>query len=927
MANEDPDYTPMIREYFQFYNKGIEKYGEHTAILYQNGSFYELFGYDKPDGTAVGNVKDVAKTLNFICSRKNKKYPISSTNPLFCGFQTEMLPKNIQPLINAKYNVIIYNQRLIDKTNKDSGFERFLYKIITPGTYIEGDSDRLEGTGVLALMLTGVGIYSLACTYVETITGHSEVFEIHRPLKDCGFDQLLDELYRYISMKTPREIIAYTSADIYNKIHRDNFIRRDIPPAFLQIDYQTELLGKIFDTGALSPIEFLNLEKYPDATLSFCLMMQYIYEINETILKLMRPPIYINYATGLQLVNDAIYQLDVYGKHTKGKTLFDILNKTSTALGTRMLRDELLTPQINTDILTRRYNAIDKLKPIAAGVLKALEPVYDLSRLFRRAEIGIIHPHELLIIHNSIEAADKAFNMVTDYQFIKPPEFATIRKLISDNINLPYLITNVIRTSNIDANVFVTGVNPDVEELRKAAGGVSGRLKEIVKELNTKYAKHVKKSSIGHTPAVILDLSGKTYCMKTTKTRWIVIAAALTPEEKNMYNITTMGNNVRITCDELIKARKELNDIDYNDKLAIIFKQFVKTLVDVAGDYLKIIGKIAELDFLSALALVANDNKYTRPIISTSNDLFINGIRHPIIELMGGDEKFITNDVNLTDKGMLLYGINACGKSVLLKSVGLCLIMAQIGSFVPAESMVFVPRHKIITRVTYEDNMHKSMSSFVVEMTELKYILATADKYSLILGDEICKGTENISATSIVSSAINTLAKNNIPFIFTSHLHDVAQYVSGIQIKHLAVKIVGDTFTYERKLADGSGPSVYGIEVCKGLGFDDAFITECRTIRNKLEGKQQLLLADKRSHFNTSVIVDQCSLCGKRNGLQTHHIQEQHTADSNGYIEHFHKNNKFNLLVLCEECHRDLHLNNKQIQKHTTTNGKHITIE
>lgn len=921
MANEDPDYTPMIREYFQFYNKGIEKYGEHTAILYQNGSFYELFGYDKPDGTAVGNVKEIAKTLNFICVRKNKKYPVSATNPLFCGFQTDMLPKNIQPLINAKYNVIIYNMRLIDKTNKDGGFERYLYKIITPGTYIEGDADRLEGSGILAAMLTDVGVYSLACTYVETITGHSEVFEIHRPLKDSGFDQILDELYRYISMKSPREIIVYAAADIYNKIHRG--IRRDIPPAFLQIDYQTELLGKIFETGALSPIEFLNLEKYPDATLSFCLMMQYIYEINETILKLMRPPIYINYTTNLQLVNDAIYQLDIYGKHTKGKTLFDILNKTATALGTRMLRDELLTPQINTDILTKRYDAIDKLKPIAAGLLKALGPVYDLARLFRRAEIGIIHPGELLLIHNSLEAADKAFDMaaLADNTFAKPPEFATIRKLISDNINLPYLITNVIRTSNIDANVFVTGVNPAVEELREAAGGVNGKLKEIVKELNTKYAK------FSRTPAVTLDVSGKTYCMRTTKARWAIISAALTQDEKNMYNIVTMGKSVRITCDELIKARKELNDIDYNDKLLVIFRQFVKTLVETAGDYLKIVSKIAELDFLSALALAANDNKYTRPIISTGKDLFINGIRHPIIEQMGGDEKFITNDISLTDKGMLLYGINACGKSVLLKSVGLCFIMAQIGSFVPAESMAFVPRHKIITRVTYEDNMHKSMSSFVVEMTELKYILSTADKYSLILGDEICKGTENISATSIVSSAINTLAKGGIPFIFTSHLHDVAQHVADVQIKHLAVKIVGDIFTYERKLADGSGPSVYGIEVCKGLGFDDAFITECRTIRNKLEGKQQLLLADKRSHFNTSVIVDQCSLCGKRNGLQTHHIQEQHTADSNGYIEHFHKNNKFNLLVLCEDCHRNLHVGGKQIQRQVTTNGKQIVVE
>jgi DNA mismatch repair protein MutS len=306
-------------------------------------------------------------------------------------------------------------------------------------------------------------------------------------------------------------------------------------------------------------------------------------------------------------------------------------------------------------------------------------------------------------------------------------------------------------------------------------------------------------------------------------------------------------------------------------------------------------------------------------------------VRHPIIEIINEEIKYIANDVKLgkdNQDGILLYGMNSSGKSSLMKSIGLNIIMAQAGMYVPCKKMEYYPYNKIYSRIPGGDDLFRGQSTFVAEISEIRNILKSADSKTLVIGDELCSGTETHSATAIVSAGILDLIKKNSSFIFATHLHELADIdkiknIEKLSIKHLSVEYIEDTNTikFDRKLKEGSGQSIYGLEVCRSLDLDDDFMKMATNIRHEIMGTKYLL-KNKKSKYNSKVIMDKCKICNKKNATETHHIRFQRDADENGFIDHFHKNKKFNLIGLCEECHIKIHNEELEIcEAIQTTNG------
>ena len=335
---------------------------------------------------------------------------------------------------------------------------------------------------------------------------------------------------------------------------------------------------------------------------------------------------------------------------------------------------------------------------------------------------------------------------------------------------------------------------------------------------------------------------------------------------------------------------------------------------------------VAELDVIKSNSKCAKMYGYCRPEIKqldTENSYIdAKDLRHPIIERLDISTNYIPNDIKLDDDetGILLYGLNAVGKSSLMKSVGLDIIMAQMGGYVPASQFVYYPYCQIFTRLTGNDNMYHGQSSYTIEMTELNSIFKYSNPNSLVIGDEICRGTETISALSIVSASIYKLAKDNVSFIFATHLHQLSDIsvvtdLANVGLYHLEVFNDGKKLIYNRKKKSGPGSSIYGIEVAEFIIEDKDVIKMAYKVRDQLLQTPEYILNPKSGKYNSNIYVHACQICKKtykETQLDEHHIIFQSECNENGLKNHVQKNTKSNFAVLCKEHHIAVH--NKDLE-------------
>jgi DNA mismatch repair protein MutS len=413
----------------------------------------------------------------------------------------------------------------------------------------------------------------------------------------------------------------------------------------------------------------------------------------------------------------------------------------------------------------------------------------------------------------------------------------------------------------------------------------------------------------------------------------------------NNFIVDDQINNL---CKNISHIKVSLKEIITN-----VFYKFVDKFGTFKCEIESIINFVTLVDIIYSKAFIAKKYNYCKPQIVEADKSFISAknLRHCLIEHLQTNELYVTNDITIGKAcdgkasetsagvdGILLYGTNAVGKTSFIRSLGISLIMAQSGLFVPCSEFIYMPYTYIFTRILGNDNIFKGLSTFAVEMSELRTILRLADKNSLVLGDELCSGTENTSAVSIFVAGIQKLHQTKSSFIFATHLHEIINYeeitsLESVVLKHMTVVYdkERDLLIYDRKLKDGPGNSMYGLEVCKSLKLPDDFLNAAFNIRMKYHPEEGSMLSLKSSHFNSKKVMNLCEKCNKNVGKEVHHLQHQNEANKNGIINKdgkvFHKNNVANLITLCEDCHNEIHKKNVQHKKVKTIGKGYIVAE
>lgn len=415
--------------------------------------------------------------------------------------------------------------------------------------------------------------------------------------------------------------------------------------------------------------------------------------------------------------------------------------------------------------------------------------------------------------------------------------------------------------------------------------------------------------------------------------------------------------------DELCRQVRDTK-IKVIDLTAVVFQRLTKQFFDTCqADMENIIAMVTWLDMATSKAVLAIKYHYCKPSFKPkcnekpkgkSDDetekegsfIHATGLRHCLVEQLHQEEIHVSNDLSLNEhgSGILLYGTNGVGKTSFIRAVGIAVVMAQAGLFVPATTFQYRPYTAIFTRIIGNDNLFKGMSTFVVEMTELRTILRLADNRSLVLGDELCSGTETVSAISLVVAGIQHLAAVRCSFLFATHFHEIHGYDEitslspQVSVKHMSVvyDLANDCLVYGRKMQDGAGSNLYGLEVCKSLHLPTAFLETATAIRQKYFGtgsnssKEKSILEQSPSSYNASHLSGGiCQQCRQRSATEVHHLVFQQEADHHGIIRRdgnvFHKNMEANMINLCRECHDAIHQSKQVLKKTKTTAGMRLT--
>ena len=391
--------------------------------------------------------------------------------------------------------------------------------------------------------------------------------------------------------------------------------------------------------------------------------------------------------------------------------------------------------------------------------------------------------------------------------------------------------------------------------------------------------------------------------------------------------ISTIANSINNSKDVLISNIVQRYNIIIDNFISFNDIKKIKTIVDFIG----------LIDITQTRCYNAEKYNYCKPEIvnkteTSTNISFVDfeKLRHPLIEQLNHDELYVTNtlSVGIDNTGMLLYGTNAVGKTSFIKSVGIAIIMAQSGMFVPASKFTYYPYTSLFTRILGNDNIFKGLSTFAVEMCELRTIIQESDKNSIVIGDELCSGTESTSALSIFVASLEHLYNISATFLFATHFHEILDYneikqLDKMSIYHMAVVYdkQQDCLIYDRKLKSGPGNAMYGLEVCKSLNLPDNFIDRAYSLRDKY-GKTKSILQTKSSRYNNKKLRGMCEICKSNPGTEIHHLQYQKNADKSGIInQEFDKNRKANLINICDICHDKIHSENIEYRLTKTTAG------
>jgi len=683
----------------------------------------------------------------------------------------------------------------------------------------------------------------------------------------------------------------------------------------------------------------------------------------------------------------------------KGKfsSVSKMLNECISPMGKRKFTYQFLNPLTDKKFLQQEYDIIEHVLSTFSNdypIIKSmLGPIKDISKICRQIILEKITPKTLYQLYSGIILSKSIY----DYVISRPILHEYLNTRIPDFENLLVYIDEI--SSKLDS-IFIMEDCKEIESIQKIEKsfikpGIDANLDDKIRILtesqdqleccrayfssvisnfeNSSKKKSKSNEDIGSEYVKIHETEKNNYSLFATDRRCKILEEVFKKGNVKLVSLKYKSRYYNKECDftlDLEKDRLEYhkqtatNNIISNNQINKLCKDvssiknnFIETVSDIYSKIIKgldvyhsKIDTICELitytDVVYSKAFIASKYNYCKPEISDNNGkedksfISATNLRHCLIEKIQQSELYVANDITIGNgiiDGILLYGTNAVGKTSFIRALGISVIMAQAGLYVPASSYKFSPYKYIFTRILGNDNLFKGLSTFAVEMSELRTILRLSDKNSLVLGDELCSGTESISATSIFVAGIQSLHQKQCSFIFATHLHEIIDYseikgLNSVALKHMSVVYdkERDCLVYDRKLKDGPGTNMYGLEVCKSLSLPQDFLEAAQSIRAKYHPQSASILEHKQSHYNAAVIKGMCENCGECLAVDVHHLIHQQDADKRGIIEmkktglSLNKNHAANLLKLCEKCHDEFHneeKKEKRYKKVKTTKG------
>ena len=895
--------TPLLKKYILYQNELNSKYKTDCIVLIMNGSFYNIYEFNCPQ-LKIGCATQVSQLLNILLTRNNKNKPHSISNPIMCGMPVNHISRHLSTLVSNNMTVAIYNQIDNDSDPKDHE----LFKIISPSTYI--DEDITNNNCVLMCILinkytcvyTNKPLHSLHISYIDLSTGNNNLVECY------DVNNISSEINKYIQSVNPSEIITNYS-NLKTHILTHNIENKKY---YNDNSYQISCLSKIFKNDTLLPIiEYLKLENKPDLRVCYLHLLQFAYEHDPNIITKINKPSFINNNNHLLLNTDAQHELNIFNKSRP--SLFSIMNKTNTKFGERELKYRLFHPIFCANTLNTRYNNISLMSPKYKSFKKQLSQICDVEKMFRRLYIHTLSPNSFGSLHNSFEHITSILKSLINHFNIDEiliSKWESFTKYYNTQFNTSIMID----ITDFKTSFFNTGIYSQIDNLNKIICDIKSSFNHIATLLEND-----KGVNVTLQPDQTFKTTKKAWNSIKDETRQIKLNIGKQEIICNLSDFVNIENDkknyVKLKCDVVNTLHFNLSE--YEEQISRLIKE---TYYDVCDHIQKnysdiirqVIGIITEIDISVCGAEIAKTLNYNKPkLVDVETSYFkAKQIRHPIIEQINDNQEYIPNDVHLNN--MLLFGLNSSGKSSLLRSIGCNIILAQSGLFVACKSLTYSPYKQLISKIGNSDDLYSGQSTFITEMYELKNILEKSDNKSMVLCDELTSGTETNSSIGIVCSTILKLLENKCSFLFTTHLHEILEFDEitnnkDLSIKHFKIKMEEGKIGFDRVLREGSGDTNYGIEIANYLDIQTDFIKMCHNFRNRYIGRNLNILENKRSRYNSKIIIDSCSICGENKDLHTHHIREQNEADENGMIEHFHKNKKFNLLVVCEKCHQKIH--------------------
>ena len=800
--------SPMMQHYME-----TKKEYPDCVLFYRLGDFYEMFFDD-----ALTVSKELEITLT------GKDCGLSERAPM-CGVPFHALDSYLYRLVQKGYKVAIAEQ-MEDPRQAKGLVKREVIRVVTPGTITSSQVlDETKNNYLMGIVYMD-GIYGISTADIST--GDFMVTEVDSDR------ELFDEINKF----SPSEIICnnafyMSGVDMDELKNRYQVVISALDSRFFGEESCRRILMEHFKVGALVG---LGLEDYATGIIAAGAVMQYIYETQKSTLEHITT--ITPYSTGQYMVIDTstrrnLELVETMREKQKRGTLLWVLDKTKTAMGARLLRACIEQPLIHRDEIIKRQNAVEELNMNYISreeICEYLNPIYDLERLIGRISYKTANPRDLIAFRSSLEMLPYIKRILGEFNSELLAELGReldplqdIFQLIGDAIVEEPPIT--VR----EGGIIKDGYNQEADKLRHAKTEGKNWLAELE-------AKEKEKTGI------------KTLKVKFNKVfgYYFEVTNSFKDQVPDYYiRKQTLTNAERFTTDEL----KQLEDIimGAEEKLVSLeYDLFCEVRDKIGAEVIRIqktAKSIAGIDVFCSLSVVATRRNYVKPSINDKGVIQIKNGRHPVVEQMMRDDMFVPNDTFL-DNGKnrlsVITGPNMAGKSTYMRQVALIVLMAQLGSFVPAQEADIGICDRIFTRVGASDDLASGQSTFMVEMTEVANILRNATRNSLLVLDEIGRGTSTFDGLSIAWAVIEHISNSKLlgaKTLFATHYHELTELegtIAGVKNYCIAVKEQGDDIVFLRKIVRGGADKSYGIQVAKLAGVPDSVIARAKEIAEEL---------------------------------------------------------------------------------------------